>query len=164
MDNETSNESNKNALTSAGTSKKRYPYLGAFLSERIEFIYSTQTNMMRIVGFNTRQAINERLAAACHRATTHDWWEAVLLLPRGSLAEIGTTEKKAAEASAKYNKVSYYKGPIRASIIKAVAQAIGAAVSPWDIAIRKERMNRKAAERTRLLNEARKLRSDIYGF
>lgn len=162
-------ETNNSALVGENTTapadkKRKYPHLSAFLSARVEFIYDSQSNLMRVAGFNTRQAVNERMIAACSRGTTHDWWEAVLFMPSGSLAQIGASEKKASAAIAKYNNEAYYKGPIRASIVKAVIRAIAAAVSPWDVAIRQERMNRKAAERTRLLNEARKRRADIYGF
>lgn len=165
MTEETNNTTPTEEISSSPVDKKRkYAHLSPFLSARVEFIYDSQTNLMRVAGFNTRQAINERMVAACSRGTTHDWWEAVLLMPQGSLAQIGASEKKVNAAIAKYNNEDYYKGPIRASIVKAVTKAIAAAVSPWDVAIRQERMNRKAAERTRLLNEARKRRADIYGF
>jgi hypothetical protein len=165
MTEETNNSSPAEETSSTPVDKKRkYAHLSAFLSARVEFLYYTQSNLTRVAGFNTRQAINERMVAACNRVTTHDWWEAVLLMPKGSLEQIGVSEKKVNAAIAKYNNDAYYKGPVRASIVRAVVKAMAAAVSPWDVAIRQERMNRKAADRTRLLNEARKRRADIYGF
>jgi hypothetical protein len=120
--------------------------------------------MMHLAGFRTRQAINERLSASCRRETNHDWWESVLFLPQGSLIKIGASEETASKAADKYNNANYYGGVVRTAITKSVAAALVSAISPWDVSIRAERMNRKAAERTRVLNDARKRREQIYGF
>lgn len=143
---------------------RKYQFLARFIVERIAFLYYSQSNLTRVSGFKTRQAINERFAAACNRPTTHGWWESVLLIPSGTLKAIGASEEATNEALSKYNDISFYGGKAEYCILKAIAESIAASITPWDVALRAERMNKVNQERVSKLSKARKDREQILGF
>lgn len=145
-------------------SNRKYEALALFITERVAFLYHSQSNLMRVSGFRTRQAINERFVAACNRATNHDWWETILMVPPGSLKDIGASEEAATEAINKYNNPSLYGGKAECHMIRAIGEAMALSVTSWDVAFRAEKMNRVNSERTAKLLQARKDREKILGF
>jgi hypothetical protein len=70
---------------------KAFPDAKRTITRRARFLYGVTSYLARQVGL-TRQAFDARAALATESRSTHEWFEFVLCLPKGSLAE-GVTEE-----------------------------------------------------------------------
>lgn len=65
---------------------KAFPDAKRTVTRRARILYGSLSYLARQVGI-TRQAINARADMAMESRSTHEWFEFVLCLPEGSLAE-----------------------------------------------------------------------------
>lgn len=63
-----------------------YPHAVQTIRDRIEQLYVNQGNLSNILGMS-RQALYQRIQGTRHRPNHHRWFESILWLPSGALAQ-----------------------------------------------------------------------------